>query len=244
MADDTKVALVTGGAKRVGRAVAQRLLAEGWAVAVTYNSSRDEAEAFCRDARAAGGQALAIQADFLAPAEAAEAVDRALTGDFARLDLLVNNASIFPEVDLAGTSLELLENLFAVNVFAPLLLCRTLAGRLQASNGCVVNLCDILSDRPWAGALAYSSTKAALVNLTKGLAKALGPACRVNGISPGVVAFPPGTPQEQKQAYLKRVPLGEPGTPQDVAALVCFLATQGRYITGQVINLDGGRSVM
>jgi len=130
-----------------------------------------------------------------------------------------------------------------VHVESPLLLCQSLAPMLRASRGHVINMVDLLAERPWPQYLAYCASKAGLWNLTLGLARALAPEVTVNGIAPGVVAWPDDMPEEDRQRYLKRVPLAREGTPQDVANLVYFLVTEGSYITGQVIRLDGGRSV-
>ena len=118
--------------------------------------------------------------------------------------------------------------------FAPLL--RTAKGR-------VINMVDLLAERPWPQYMAYCASKAALANLTLSLARELAPEVTVNGIAPGVVEWPADYPEAEKEKYLKRVPLGRAGTPQDVANLVHFLATEGSYITGQIIRLDGGRSI-
>jgi len=124
-----------------------------------------------------------------------------------------------------------------------MLLCQAFAPLLRASGGHVVNMVDLLAERPWPQYLAYCASKAGLWTLTLGLARELAPEVTVNGIAPGVVEWPDDYPEEERQKYLKRVPLARAGTPQDVANLVEFLCTAGRYITGQTIRLDGGRSV-
>ena len=131
----------------------------------------------------------------------------------------------------------------AVNVQSPLLLCQKFEGLLRASRGHIVNLCDLLGERPWPQYMIYCASKAALANLTLSLARELAPDVTVNGIAPGVVAWPDDYPQAERKKYLKRVPLGRTGTPGEVADLVHFLATDGAYITGQIIRLDGGRSI-
>jgi pteridine reductase len=131
----------------------------------------------------------------------------------------------------------------AIHVQSPLLLCQKFEPVLRASHGHVINMIDLLAERPWPQYAAYSASKAALANLTLSLARELAPQVTVNGIAPGVVEWPKNYPQEEREKYLKRVPLARPGTPQDVANLVHFLATAGTYITGQIIRLDGGRSI-
>jgi pteridine reductase len=114
---------------------------------------------------------------------------------------------------------------------------------LRKSRGHVINMVDLLAERPWPKYLAYCASKAGLWNLTLGLARALAPEVTVNGIAPGVVAWPDDYPEEEREKYLRRVPLAREGTPEDVAKLVHFLATEGSYINGQIIRLDGGRSI-
>jgi pteridine reductase len=238
-----RVALVTGAAKRVGRATALRLAEAGFDVAITYLSSDDDARATTDAIRAKGRRALAIRADLTQPPTAATEIHRALTAEFNRLDVLVNNASLYLPADLAHATPELLHKLTAIHVESPLLLCQNFEPMLRAANGHVVNMVDLLAERPWPQYLPYCASKAALWNLTLGLARALAPEVTVNGIAPGVVEWPDDLPQSERDKYLKRVPLARPGTPDDVANLVHFLATEGRYITGQIIRLDGGRSI-
>jgi pteridine reductase len=131
----------------------------------------------------------------------------------------------------------------AVHFESPLLLCQAFAPMLRHSKGHIVNMVDLLAERPWPQYLAYCASKAALWNLTLGLARELAPDVTVNGIAPGVVEWPEDYPPEEREKYLRRVPLARAGTPQDVAEAVHFLVTGGSYITGQIIRLDGGRSI-
>jgi pteridine reductase len=144
---------------------------------------------------------------------------------------------------LGATDLQLTRRLMAVHFESPLLLCQAFAPLLRRNNGHVVNMLDLLVERPWPQYLAYCASKAALWNLTLGLARELAPDVTVNGIAPGVVEWPDDYPADEREKYLKRVPLARPGTPQDVAETVYFLVTAGNYVTGQVIRLDGGRSI-
>jgi pteridine reductase len=233
-----RVALVTGGARRVGRAIVQRLSNAGFTVAFTYHQSR-------ADARQLADQtgALPIEADLSDAATGVDGVVAALQTLAQRLDLLVNNASIYQPTP-TGTDLMHARRMMAIHFEAPLLLTRALAPQLRATRGHVVNMLDLLAERPWPAYLAYGASKAALWNLTLAQARELAPEVTVNGIAPGVVAWPDDFPEADRQKYLARVPLGRAGTPQDVANLVHFLATEGPYITGQIIRLDGGRSIM
>ena len=237
------VALVTGAAKRVGRAIALRLAAAGHDVAITYLSSESDARATADEVRAKGCRALAIRADLTQPQIAAEEIHRAISVEFGRCDVLVNNASLYLSADLAQATSELLHKLSAIHVESPLLLAQKFEPMLRAARGHVINMVDLLAERPWPQYLPYCASKGGLSTLTLGLARALAPEVTVNGIAPGVVEWPDDYPESEKQKYLNRVPLRRPGTPEDVANLVHFLATEGRYITGQIIRLDGGRSI-
>jgi pteridine reductase len=237
MASEKRVAMVTGGAKRVGRAIVERLAAAGFAVAFTYHSSEAEAEALAKKI-----DGCAIRADFTDAAGCAEVAE-----EFSRfanhLEVLVNSASLYESADLAHTDVELARRVMAIHFESPLLLAKHFALQLKRSRGHIVNMIDLLAERPWPQYLAYCASKAALANLTLGLARELAPEVTVNGIAPGVVDWPADYPQAEREKYLKRVPLGRAGTPQDVAELVHFLVTGGSYITGQIIRLDGGRSI-
>jgi pteridine reductase len=145
---------------------------------------------------------------------------------------------------LAGTTPDLTRRLWAIHVESPLMLCQRLAPLLRTSRGHVINMVDLMAERPWPKYMAYCASKAALANLTLSLARELAPDVTVNAIAPGAVEWPADMPQADRDKYLKRVPLARAGTPLDVAELVHFLATNGSYITGQIIRLDGGRSIV
>jgi len=243
MAKSQPVALITGGAIRVGRAITQRLSSAGYDVAFTYMRSRKEATALQKSISRQGRRALAIQADFNHPEQATRSIAKSIRRNFGRLDVLVNNASIYKPARLNETRLELIEQLMKVHVQTPLLLCQKFEKLLRKNHGHVVNMIDLLAERPWPQFLAYCASKAALGNLTLGLARELAPHVTVNGIAPGVVQWPEDYPKQERKKYLQRVPLARAGTPEDVAELVHFLVTGGSYITGQIIRLDGGRSI-
>jgi pteridine reductase len=243
MADARKVALVTGAAKRVGRAIALGLAELGFDVAFTYLSSEDEARELSTEIESGGRRAVTIRADLTRPDVAAEEVHRVVGVEFGRLDVLVNNASLYLKADLHEATPEMMRRLSAIHVEAPLLLCQRFESMLRHARGHVVNMVDLLAERPWPAYLAYCASKAGLWNLTLGLARALAPDVTVNGIAPGVVEWPDDYPQGEREKYLRRVPLGRAGTPEDVANVVRFLVTGGTYVTGQIIRLDGGRSV-
>jgi pteridine reductase len=174
---------------------------------------------------------------------AAEEIHRAVSVEFGALNVLVNNASQYLQADLHATTPAIIRRVNAIHVESPLLLCQRFEPMLRAARGHVVNMVDLLAERPWPQFLPYCASKAALANLTLGLARTLAPEVTVNGIAPGVVEWPPDYPQSERDKYLKRVPLARSGTPDDVAKLVKFLVTDGSYITGQILRLDGGRSI-
>ena len=243
MADSRRVALVTGGARRVGRAIVERLAEAGFDVAFTYHQSDDSASDLRDQFAARGRSALAISANLLDLPAGIDIIEREFRSKFSRLDVLVNNASIYQPADLAATNLSLMRRATTLHVEAPLLLCQRFAADLRQNHGHVVNMIDLLAERPWPKYLAYCASKAALANLTLGLALELAPQVTVNGIAPGIAEWPDDFPEAERQKYLRRVPLGRAGTPQEVAELVLFLCTAGRYMTGQILRLDGGRSV-
>jgi pteridine reductase len=239
----SRVALITGAACRVGRGIAEHLAAAGFDIAFTYFHSETEAEDLERHLRDQGRRALAIQCDLTQPEEATEAIFASFQKDFSQLDLLVNNASIYQPSGLHQATVEQMRWFFAIHVESPLLLARRFEPLLQATGGLIVNMSDGMADRPYPPYLGYCTSKAALNSLTKGLARELAPRVRVNAIAPGVVEWPADMPEAERAQYLRRVPLARAGTPRDVADLILYLATGGSYITGQIIPLDGGRSI-
>lgn len=240
VANAARVALVTGGATRVGRAIVERLAAAGFDVAFTYFRNKAGARATAEAVAQAGRKTAAICADLTSGAEAATEIHRSFIDAFDRLDVLVNNASIYDKGTLADVTPGQIQRLFAIHVEAPVLLCQQFAPHLRRSRGHVLMITDVLAARPWTDYMIYCASKAALSNLTLSLASELAPQVTVNAIAPGVVAWPDGASEDYKNAYLQRIALGRAGEPGDVAALVHFLCTTGDYITGQLIAVDGG----
>jgi pteridine reductase len=238
-----RVALVTGGAKRVGRAIVEHLADRGFDLAFTYYLSGTLADEIAQKYEKGPARVVRIPGDLDDPATFVPAVVGEFQRHFNRLDVLVNNASAYEESPLETVKLEDIRRFNAVHVESPLLLCQALAPMLRKSRGHVINMVDLLAERPWPKYLAYCASKAGLWNLTLGLARTLAPEVTVNGIAPGVVAWPDDYPEEEREKYLRRVPLARSGEPADVARLVHFLATEGSYINGQIIRLDGGRSI-
>lgn len=239
----TRVALITGGARRVGRAIIEKLARGGFDIAFTYLGSVKEAEELADRLRRQGRESVAIPVDLTDPERATQTIYDVVASHFGRLDVLVNNASIYEKSGLTETNVQQMRRLWAIHVESPTLLCQKFAPMLRAGRGHVINMVDLLAERPWPQYLSYCASKAGLWNLTLGLARELAPEVTVNGIAPGVVEWAEGSSQEEREKYLKRVPLGRPGAPEDVADAVKFLCTRGSYITGQIIRLDGGRSI-
>jgi NAD(P)-dependent dehydrogenase (short-subunit alcohol dehydrogenase family) len=244
-----KVALVTGAAKRVGKAIALKLAEAGMDVAITYNSSEDEAKETVAAIEALGRKSLAIRADF-ARADAADLVHADFRMTFTRCDALVNNASGFEAGSIANVTADEFDYNMAVNARTPLLLIRNFAGMLgaharvddPASLGRIVNFIDIhVMGQPLKHFVAYNASKAALMEVTMTAAMELAPKVTVNALAPGVVAWAESYTPEQREQYMRRVPLGRPGTPEDAAAAALYLIRDAHYCTGQIIRLDGGR---
>ena len=208
-----RVALVTGGAVRVGRAIVEALAEAGCRVVVHYRHSAAEAASLVATLDEQGRPAVAVRADLAEPAAWGPLIDAAVK-PWGRLDILVNNASLFIHGDdsLAGFAAERWAELLRVNLTAPAGLAHHAQRYLAADGGgLIVNLCDIAAERPWPQHLAYCASKAGLVSVTRALARALAPAVRVNGIAPGIAVFPESYPAEQRQALVDRVPLQRGG---------------------------------
>jgi len=238
-----KVALVTGGARRVGRAIVTQLANAGFDVLFTYLDSESDARALENELRQIGALVVGIRADLTDPATSCAAICDRVESQLGRVSVLVNNASLYEPADLASATLEQSRRMWAIHVESPMLLAQRLAPLLRAGRGHIVNMLDLLAERPWPAYLPYSASKAGLWNLTLSLARELAPEVTVNGIAPGVVEWPPELPQADRQNYLRRVPLRRAGTPEEVARLVQFICTAAPYLTGQIIRVDGGRSI-
>jgi pteridine reductase len=237
-----RVALVTGAARRVGRAIAVRLAQSGCNVAVHCLSSAQDAQATAAACRAAGSAAEVFAADLAHAAAATALVDAALAR-FGRLDILINNASIFEQMTLDSFTLADWERTLRINLTAPLALVHAARHALRAARGRVVNITDAAVDQPWPGHLAYMVSKGALETLTRLLARALAPEVNVVAVAPGVAAWPDRPEYDDTfRAHLTaKIPLGRPGSPQEIAAAVHFLLREGDFITGAVLPVDGGR---
>jgi len=234
-----KTALVTGAAKRIGRAIAERLAREGYAVAIHCHCSSEAAEAVAASIRSAGRRATVVQAD-LAEAGAAQIVGAARAA-LGPLTLLVNNASEFEPDSIESLSLDRWERHFAVNLRAPAFLARDFAAQLPADrHGCIVNVVDQRVLKPNPQFFSYTLTKAALFTATRTLAQALAPRIRVNAVGPGPTL---ASARQDADAFARQsaaLPLGRGPTPDEIADAVLFLA-RARSVTGQMIAVDGGQ---
>lgn len=233
------VALVTGAPRRVGRQIALTLADAGYDLAITYHSSQSDAEELAGLIQKKGAKALAIAAD-LTDVKTIGPISQSVRSTFGRLNVLVNNASVY---EPGGLTDDIAQKMWTIHVQSPYALCHAFEKELRAAQGHVINMLDLLAERPMPQYAAYCATKAALWNLTLSLARELAPDVTVNGIAPGVVDWPQNYPEADKEKYLRRVPLARAGTPTDVAGAVLFLARQATYMTGQILRLDGGRSL-
>ena len=242
---DGRWALVTGAAKRIGAVIARTLHTAGANVAIHYNRSAAEADELAAELlRARPKSAFTIGAD-LADLPAVERMAaQVLERTGTQLDVLVNNASNFYPTPIGTITLEQWDDLFGSNLKAPLFLSQALVPALRAARGVIVNIVDVHAQRPLRDHPVYGPAKAGLAMLTRSLAKDLGPDVRVNGVSPGAILWPDeGMSDGLRAAIIKQTALKRAGTPEDIAAAVLFLVRDAPYVTGQIIAVDGGRSV-
>src|SRR5712671_5887626 len=239
-----RTALVTGGARRVGAAIARRLHAAGASVVLHYRDSATDADKLAAELNALRAKsAVTVKAELLAPIAPRALVAAALEG-FGRLDLLVNNASSFFPVEVGAIEASHFEELIGSNLRAPLFISQEAAPHLAEARGSIVNIVDIHAERPLKGYAVYSVAKAGLAALTRSLALELAPAVRVNGVAPGAIAWPADgqLEAEERQRIVSTTPLGRTGSPEDIAQAVHFFAC-APYVTGQILAVDGGRSI-
>jgi len=235
---DGKTALVTGGARRIGRAVALALAKVGADVAITYRSSLDEAQDTIQSIEATGRRALAIECDVRSEVSVREAV-AAAAGYLGRLDVLVNNAAIFESVPLERMTVEQWDEVFETNARGPFLVAREALAHLRATQGSIVNIGSLGGLQAWAGHAHYCASKAALHSLTQTMAKAFAPEVAVNCVAPGRIEMDDHSAAEAAH-FAAKTPMRRNGTADDVAQAVLFFAAGTRFITGQVLVVDGG----
>jgi pteridine reductase len=245
-ANSAAVALVTGAARRIGAAIARRLHADGYDLALHYRDSADAMGALAAELEAARtGSVLVLQAD-LAEFDRLPELVASTVGRYGRLDALVNNASAFFPTPFGATTPQQWDALFAVNARAPYFLAQAAAPHLRAARGAIVNLADIHGERPLRDHAVYGMGKAALIHMTRALALELAPQVRVNAVAPGAILWPEpesgdGKDAAAQAALLARTPLGRIGTTAEIAEAVRWLLRDAGYTSGQLIRVDGGR---
>jgi pteridine reductase len=239
-----KTALVTGGGARLGASIVRHLHAAGARVVIHFRNSAAPAAALCDELLAIRGEsATTAQADLNDPLSWSRLIDDTLA--FAGgLDVLINNASSYYPTPLDEATIAHWDDLFGSNARAPFFLCQAAAPELRKTKGCIVNLVDIHAERPHADHPVYCMAKAANAMMVKALARDLAPEVRVNGVSPGAALWPEGYMADAaKREILKHIPMGRPAGAQQIAEAVMFMVTGPDYITGQILAVDGGRTV-
>lgn len=241
---DGKWALITGAAKRVGAAIARALHGAGAGVAIHYHRSAEPATALAAELNAIRrDSAFALQANLLDSPQLHAVVGEVVTRA-GRLDALINNASNFYPTPLANVTEAQWDDLVGTNLKAPLFLSKAAAPHLKATSGVIINMIDIHAIRPLRDHPVYGAAKAGLGMLTRSLARDLAPEIRVNGVAPGAVLWPDeGMADRTRDSILKQIPMRRAGTPEDIAGSVLYLVRDARYVTGQIIVVDGGRSI-
>lgn len=246
MPDNSPVVLITGAARRIGAQIARHLHASGYRVLVHYRASQADALALVTQLnQKRPDSAQALQAD-LADLAQIERLAQAASEQWSQLDALINNASSFYPTPLGQATEADWDDLIGSNLKAPFFLCQALAPALTASRGAIVNIADIHGQRPLKGHPIYCAAKAGNIMLTQSLARELAPDVRVNGVAPGAIMWPEQAAElnpDKQQAILDRIPLERSGEAMDIARAVAFLLDQAPYITGQIIGVDGGRSI-
>ena len=241
-----KVALVTGSARRVGAAIARRLHGAGAQLMVHYRSAEHDAQALQSELNAVRASSVTlVQADLLQYGSLPELVKNTLAR-FGRLDVLVNNASSFFATPLGSIGEREWDDLIGTNLKVPLFLAQAAAPALRKSGGCIVNIVDIHAERPLKDYVVYTVAKAGLAGLTRALARDLGPEVRVNGVSPGAVMWPDHDKHFDavtRQRIVSNTPLKRAGDPDDIAEAVLYFASSASFVTGQILAVDGGRTI-
>lgn len=238
-----KVALVTGGAKRVGAQIVKSLWQQQFHVIIHYHKSDTEAEQLCQELNAQRPDSAAILGADLGSIAEVELLAKQAQNIWGQVDVLVNNASSFFPTPIAQITTETMwDDLMSSNCKGPFFLIQALAPILKQQKGSIINIVDIHAIRPMKNFTVYCAAKAGLFSLTKAFANELAPEVRVNGIAPGAILWPEDYALERKQRILSQIPLARAGEPQDIANAVVFLTTES-YISGQILAIDGGRSI-
>jgi NAD(P)-dependent dehydrogenase (short-subunit alcohol dehydrogenase family) len=235
-----QAALITGAAKRVGRSIALRLAAEGADIVVNYESSEPEAQQLVEEIKTSGRRAIAVQGDVSKRGDVQE-LFAAVEAEFGRLDILINNAGMFFPAEFATLTEEQWDRILDTNLKSQFLCCQTAAPVMKRrGRGRIINISSLGGLLPWPAYTHYCVSKAGSIMLTRCLARALGPEITVNSVAPGTIQFPGEVPDED---YIGRVPLRRTGTGDEIAQAVFYLATAD-FVTGQILAVDGGRSLV
>ena len=241
MNSDRKVALVTGSSQRIGAAIVRSLHADGMDVAIHYNNSETKANQLQSELNSLrADSATTFQANF-SDLEAVGKLGNGVINHFGRLDVLINNASIFDLESEAALSMESYQKLVDIHIGTPYFLTIAVTEALRETNGCVINITDIYAQRPNASLALYSASKAALESMTKSFALEFAPRVRVNAIAPGAILWP--NDDTESESILEKTPLGRLGRVEEIANAVNYLVFDATFTTGQVLTIDGGRTV-
>lgn len=239
-----KVALITGAARRIGATIATTLHRDGASIAVHYRNSATDAKALVEQLNTERPDSAALfQAD-LNDTDALPSLVEKVVAWHGILDVLVNNASSFYPTPPGEITQAQWDDLLGSNLKAPLFLSQAALPALREARGAIINLIDVHAQRPLRNHTVYGAAKAGLAMLTRSLAKDLAPNVRVNGVSPGAILWPEnGMDDATRESILKQIPLARPGQPEDIAGCVLYLVRDATYVTGQIIAVDGGRSI-
>ena len=236
-----RVALVTGGAHRVGRALSTALAGAGMRVAIDYHASKTEATSLVTELTAAGHECRAYQCDLAQPDSPSSLIAR-VTRDFGRLDVLVNSAAIMQRTPVDEVTVQQWDAMFALNLRAPFFLSQAAHPWLSKAHGCIVNLADLAAFETWPDYIPHGISKAGIVQMTRAMARVFAPDVRVNAIAPGAVLLPDNWSDDARAHFVKTTPLQRIGSPQDVVGAMLYLLGAD-YVTGDTLLVDGGRHV-
>ncbi len=237
-----KVALVTGGAKRLGRTIVHALAERGCQLVVHYHTSQADAEETLNELHTSGHEAIVLQADITKEADVENMIKQAVER-FGRIDVLVNNAAVFYRTPIDTVTFDDWEQIINVNLTGTFLCAHKIGLRMREWGwGHIINMADVAGQRPWADYIPYSVSKACVLAFSQGLAMELAPKVMVNAVVPGPMLFQDDTPTEVQQREIEKTLVKHPGTPDEVAKLVVFVA-ESDFSTGSVFSVDGGRSL-
>ncbi len=238
---DNKTVLITGAAKRIGATIAKQLHQAGMNIIIHHNTAEKEARELANELNSSRtDSAMSLQANLKEQGSYEALINNALQFK-RRLDVLINNASLFYPTNIEQISEQDWNEIINVNLKAPLFLSRYAASFLSKNNGCIINITDIHGEKPLKDHSIYSISKSGLIMMTQSLAKELAPNVRVNAISPGAITWPDNMNKETKKEILQHTALKKAGSMEDISKTALFLINDADYITGQILNVDGGR---